>query len=241
MIQRQRPKPGKALSQIVGVLSKPHASANIEYDSLDAIERYIPNASAIEAVERFYAGLGGGTMLSITGPYGSGKSSFGVMLNHLAAPSGDAGWKAAQRRLHKMAPDTATELVTCRRAPACTGRGMIRCMVTARREPVAATILRAADRGAKSYFGPRYGRKDFEEAGTLRSCARALRKGIVPGASTVSGIIASMVSSGPVLLMIDEFGKNIEYFAAGGSDGDLSCCRSLRKCRAPGAAYRFTS
>ena len=227
MIQRQRPKPGKTLSQIVGVLSKPHASANIEYDSLDAIERYIPNASAIEAVERFYAELGGGTMLSITGPYGSGKSSFGVMLNHLAAPSDDAGWKAAQRRLHKMAPDTATELVTCRRRSGMHRRGMIRCIVTARREPVAATILRAADSGAKSYFGPRYGRKDFAEAVTLRRCTRALRKGIVPGASTISGIIASMASSGPVLLMIDEFGKNIEYFAVGGSDGDLFLLQEL--------------
>ena len=220
MMQRQGPKPGKPLSQIVGVLSRPHASANIEHDSLEAVVRYMPNASAIEAVERFSSGLEGGSMLSITGPYGSGKSSFGVVLNYLAAPCGDTGWKAAQRRLHDVAPDTATELVESRRRAGVHRNGMIRCVVTAKLEPVAATILRSAASGAKSYFGAGYGIRDFAEAGTLRKCMKSLKKGIVPDATIVSDIIASMASSRPVLLIIDEFGKNIEYFAAGGSDGD---------------------
>ena len=227
MIQRQEPTPGQPLSNIVGVLSRPHASANIEYDSRDTIERYIPNASAIEAIDSFFTGLDLGAMLSITGSYGSGKSSFGVMLNHLVAPSSSDGWKAAHKRMHDMAPDTAAELVKSRKEAGVHQNGMIRCLATARLEPVAATILRAADSGAKSCFGSRYGRKDFAEAGMLRNCMKSLRKGMVPDASTVAGVIASMASSTPVLLMIDEFGKNIEYFAAGGRDGDLFLLQEL--------------
>ena len=227
MIQKHRPKSGKPLSQIVGVLARPYAAANIEHDSQDAIARYLPNASAIEAVDLFSAGLDGGTMLSIIGPYGAGKSSFGVVLNYLAAPSGDAGWKAAQRKLRDASPDTEAELVASRRRAGVHRSGMIRCVATARLEPVAVTILRSAASGAKSHFGAGYGIKDFAEAGTLKRCMRSLKRGRVPDAATVAGIIASMASSVPVLLIIDEFGKNIEYFAAGGSDGDLFLLQEL--------------
>ena len=183
--------------------------------------------AAIEAIEHFSAGLGEGSMLSITGPYGSGKSTFGVILNHLAAPRGDPGWATAYGRLQETSPDTAAGLAARRRSAGIHERGMIRCVATARLEPVAATILRAADGGARSYFGPRYGRRNFSEAGTLRRCMKGLGRGAVPDAAIVSRIMSSMASSRPVLLIIDEFGKNIEYFAAGGGDGDLFLLQEL--------------
>ena len=65
------------LSRVVGVPAKPHASANIERDS-DRIVGYIPTASATKAIEIFSVGLGKGVALSIVGPYGSGKSTFGI-------------------------------------------------------------------------------------------------------------------------------------------------------------------
>lgn len=227
MMQRHGPGPWIPLSKVVGVPARPHASANIERDSLEGINGYIPNASASKAMDIFSAGLGKGIALSIVGPYGSGKSTFGVILSQLAAPRRDAGWKAAYGMLHGAAPETAARVVDGRRHANLHERGMIRCIATARLEPVAATMLRAAAGGAVSYFGRSYGRRHFAEAGTLRRCAKSLNRGIVPDAATTSRIIASMAASAPVLLVIDEFGKNIEYFAGGGGDGDLFLLQDL--------------
>ena len=227
MMRSRDAEPHMPLSEVVDMSARPHASANIERDSLDAMGGYIPNASATTAMELFSAGLGKGATLSIVGPYGSGKSTFGVVLSSLAAPRGNAGWKAAYGILRQAAPDTAAQLVANRRRAGLHERGMVRCVATARLEPAAATILRAAAGGAASYFGPAYGRRHFAEAGTLRRCAKSLQRGTVPDAATVSGIIASLAKSVPVLLVIDEFGKNIEYFAGGGGDGDLFLLQDL--------------
>ncbi len=228
MIQKQNPESGILLSTIVGVPDKPRVSANIEYDSLnDIIDRYIPNTSFIEASNIFLAGLGKGGAMSIIGPYGSGKSTFGMVLGQMVAPSHDSGWKATYGMLREMAPDLAANLMTGRRQAGLHRSGMIRCIATARLEPVAATILRAVANGAISYFGVAYGRNNFEEARTLRRCAKLLQKGVVPDTATISRIVSSMAASAPVLLMVDEFGKNIEYFADGGSDGDLFLLQEL--------------
>ena len=226
MIQRHDSASGTSLSKIVGVPDRPHASTNIERDAGTMMARYIPNSSFVEAVNIFAARLGKGVALSIIGPYGSGKSTFGVVLGHLAAPHDDPGWKAAHRMLRKAAPDVANNMVAGRRR-AGLERGMIRCVATARLEPVAATVLRAAANGAVSYFGARYGRKHFAEAGALRRCTKSLQRGVVPDVATISRILSDMAAAAPVLLLIDEFGKNVEYFADGGSEGDLFLLQDL--------------
>ena len=222
MMQRYGHRP---LSDVVGVPEKPHASANIERDPL--IGGYLPGAGAVRALELFSAGLGSGAAMSVVGPYGSGKSTFGVVLNCLAAPGGDAGWKAAYGMLRRTAPDTADALADGRRRAGIHGPGMVRCVATAGPEPVGATILRAAANGAASYFGESYGNGHFVEAGTLRRCIGSLQKGTIPNAATISGILAGMAAAAPVLLVIDEFGKNIEYFASDGRDGDLFILQDL--------------
>ena len=142
------------LSRIVGVSEKTHASSNVEHDSMKVIHRYIPNSSANEAIERFAAGLAfGGSAISITGPYGSGKSTFGVMLNCLAAPDDDGGFVKALERIDGVYDDVAYDIMEGRATAGIRKTGMIRCVVTARPEPVATTILRAIINGVESYFG----------------------------------------------------------------------------------------
>ena len=232
MITEQRDNT-KPLSRIVGVIEKTQASSSIEHDSLNVIPSYIPNSNANEAIERFNEGLRrGGSAISITGPYGSGKSTFGVILNHLVAPNDDAGFSQALKRIREAYDDMASEIEESRTAAGIHKTGMIRCVVTARSEPVAATILRAMAatilraiiNGVESYFGADYDKSDFTHAITLRRLAKAAN---VPDAGSITDVIASLASVSPVLLMIDEFGKNIEYFADGGSDGDLFLLQEL--------------
>ena len=215
----------RPLSRIVGVVEKSQASSNIEHDSLNVIPGYIPNSNASEAVERFNEGLRrGGSAISITGPYGSGKSTFGVILNHLVAPNDDVGFGQALKRIREAYDDMANEIEESRTAAGIHKTGMIRCVVTARPEPVATTILRAIINGVESYFGTDYDKSDFTHAITLRRLAKTAN---VPDAGSITDVIASLASVSPVLLMIDEFGKNIEYFADGKSDGDLFLLQEL--------------
>ena len=216
-----------ALSHIITLTPRPHASASIEYDTPSSIGDYIPNAAAIDAIGRFTAGIGSGVALSITGPYGSGKSTFGVVLSHLVAPSDSTGWNTVYARIRHAAPEIADVIVARRKAAGLHETGMIRCIAAARLEPVAATILRAAENGARSYFGSRYGRKHFDEAAELRRRMKDLRKGKIPEASVVSRIVTSLASACPVLLILDEFGKNIEYFTYNNDDGDLFLLQEL--------------
>ena len=228
MTQKQYLKPGTPLSSIVSIPDTPRASANIEHDSLDdIIGKYIPNTSSIEALNVFLTGLDKGGAISIIGPYGSGKSTFGIVLGQMVAPRRDSGWKTTYKMLREMAPDLADDLIKGRRRAGLHEYGMIRCIATARLEPVAATILRALDNGATSYFGTTYGNNNFAEAEALHRCAKLLQTGVVPDTATISRIVSSMAASAPVLLMIDEFGKNIEYFADGSSDGDLFLLQEL--------------
>ena len=213
------------LSMIVGISEKTHSSSNVEHDSMNVIHRYIPNSSTNEAIERFTAGLAfGGSAISITGPYGSGKSTFGVMLSHLAAPKDDEGFGHALGRIGEVYENAAHDMMESRAMAGIHKTGMIRCIVTARPEPVATTILRAIINGVESYFGADYDNLDFTYAGTLRRLSKTAK---VPDSGSIIDVITSLAAVSPILLMIDEFGKNIEYFADEGIDGDLFLLQEL--------------
>ena len=216
----------KPLSMIVTVSGSRHPSSNIEYDSMDVVRKYIPNANALHALERFAAGLeSGGSAMSIVGPYGSGKSTFGVMLNCLAGPKNDAAYVAAMARIANASGDAAGEFERCRTVSGVHRGGVIRCSVSAKREPVGRTLLRAMVNGAESYFGAEYGKKDFMQAGLLRRLAGSAAT--PQDAADVISIMSDLAKYAPILLMIDEFGKNIEYFTEGKSDGDLFLLQEL--------------
>ena len=213
------------LSRIVRVSEKTHASSNVEHDSMNVIHRYIPNSSANEAIELFTAGLAfGGSAISITGPYGSGKSTFGVMLSHLAAPKDDEGFGQALDRIGEVYENVTLDIMEGRAMAGIHKTGMIRCVVTARPEPVATTILRAIINGVESYFGADYDNLDFTYAGTLRRLSKTAK---VPDSGSIIDVITSLAAVSPILLMIDEFGKNIEYFAGEGIGGDLFLLQEL--------------
>ena len=228
-VQRQKSK-SVPLSKIVYVPPKAHPSANIENDSIETLQNYIPSASTIDIADRFTDGLRGytnGRMISVTGPFGSGKSTMAMFMKGLIAGKDTDEWKVAVHILEKESPDITKSLKTRRKSAGVHKQGMARCVATARREPIAVTLLRALDTGAKEYFG-KYGGKDFAGATELRRAIRDIKNGKVPRASEVVDMVAGMCKAVPVMIMIDEFGKNIEYFATdGGPDGDLYILQEL--------------
>ena len=232
-IQRTKTLP---LSKFVTIPPKSYASSNIEHDNITIMQNYLPSASTFEIIERFSAGLVGaksGRMLSITGPYGSGKSTMAIFLNALISANNDKEWKAAYSILKKSSQSTAQILLNAREKSQTHKKGLIRCTITARREPITVTILHAIDDGAKKYFG-QYTKQDFAKAGDLKKIIQNLPEKI-PTVSEVTDIIVNLCKTVPLAIIIDEFGKNIEYFTTDETQqSDLFLLQELAEMSGPG-------
>ena len=224
------------LTRIVGVRPPAYASVSIEHD-LDgggALDGYIPGAGTLDTVARLGAGMRGGRRghaISVTGPYGSGKSSMAVFLDGLLAPKKSGEYGAAISILRGADARLAGAFEKSRLQLGIQRNGMIRCAATAKREPVSATILRALDSGARRRFGGRYGESDFAGAAALARMARGLGRGgatAAPDASAIAGAVRGMCAADPAIVVIDEFGKNVEYFTDENTrEGDLFLLQEL--------------
>ncbi len=177
-------------------LNAPYVGAR----ALDVLDR-VANALADQKRTRAW---------SFTGPYGSGKST---LANLLDAFLGDDLLRHAEAReaITATSPGLASRLARARdtRAP----QGFLGAVATASREPLAATVHRAlrvaADRRWKQDL-------PLAVADALAACAER----DVPTAENLLAAVTALCGTGhPVLLIIDEFGKSLEYLAAAGDSG----------------------
>jgi hypothetical protein len=192
-------------------------SINVERDTTaSAVESYLPTGRAIDVVRRLARSLeeaSGGRAFSITGPHGSGKSSLAVFLSGLLAPLNSEEFKVAYETLAVIEPATAKGLVERRSRFDTSGRGFIRAVVTAKREPVIASVARAFALGASRFFGP-----DTTNPVPESWADPAVGSRLTP--REIKEQLDALTRHAPVFLLIDEFGKNLEAYADSGRDGD---------------------
>jgi hypothetical protein len=204
------------LADHVAVKPRFARSANVERDlGLAAIDGYLPTGRALDVVTRVARGLlepAAGRALAITGPHGAGKSSLAVFLNALFAPRDSAVYATAKEVLHAADPvvDDLFGRALC--AVDLDGKGAVPAFATASHEPVTVTVARALYSGARRAFGDEQrlvpvAFKDDETASKL-------------SAREVCDVARALCSVQPVVLVIDEFGKNLEAYAASGREGD---------------------
>lgn len=217
------------LDQFVAVKGRFARSVRSDKDSGQAaqLDGYLPTARSLEVVRRIVNGMhvdGGTRAFSITGPYGSGKSSLAVFLDALLGRSGSAAHKAAVRLLADHDADTAAVLGQAREAMGANGGGFMRAVITApQREPITTTVLRALERGARRAKVSKQLRSDIEAA-----LERAMSERLAsPSYQEIRRLLERLTERKPVLLVVDEFGKNLEAFASGGSDADLYLLQEL--------------
>ncbi|KUI17015.1 hypothetical protein AU192_21110 [Mycobacterium lehmannii] len=189
-------------------------SANVERDHGGAvIDGYIPTGRALDVISRVASGIADPTVgrtFTITGPHGGGKSSLAVFLDGLLAGSSSSEFKRAHSILKNVAPDIDYALRAAIRSVNTGNSGFVRAFATARCEPVATTIARALHSGAQRH-----------SVGIRSLIPAEFGKGKLDAASdSVRSVIHELTQRSPVLLVLDEFGKNLEYFATSGSDGD---------------------
>ena len=93
--------------------------------------------------------------------------------------------------------------------------GFVRAGVTAKREPVERTVIRALVAGLRRYPAvPR--RRDM----LINEAERLLQTPCFP-ARAVADLVGEAAGIAPVLLVIDEFGKNLKFFTDRPADADL--------------------
>lgn len=191
-------------------------SINLERDATGGdLSGYVPTARAIDTLARVVEGLAsdaGTRAWSVTGPYGCGKSSFALFLDALMGPPSD-------RRAHALAllETSASSLVPIAADLADSTNGLIRATTVAAIEPVAVTTARALERGAFRRWGEKPPR-------AVQASLRRLGDGL--GSASLLAAIETLSSHAPVLIVIDEFGKNLEHHATS-APGELFLLQEL--------------
>ena len=209
------------LADCIAVSGRFARSANLERDAghAEPLAGYVVTARALDVVERIAGSAAerpSGGAWSLTGPYGSGKSSLALLLDAAFSPPGETRDNAWQ--LIDDASPAAGELVRKAHERHGTGEtGFHRALVTANREPITRTVLRALHAAVQRTHGRIPPASRFRAAGTLRNAladaaARDPRR-TGPSPPAVVDVARCLAAEAPLLLIIDEFGKNLEAIA----------------------------
>ena len=212
------------LAEYVSVRPRFARSANLERDSgrSEPFDGYIVTGRALDVIERItraaLAGRSGGAW-SLTGPYGSGKSSLALLLDAAFGPNKKVR-NVALDLIAAAAPGAAEAVRKTHDHHRTRGTGFQRGLVTANREPIAHTLLRALHAAVVGTFGRIPSTREFPAAGRLREALRdaeasdSSRNGAA--SSAVVEIACCLAKRAPLLLVVDEFGKTLEAIRDGG-------------------------
>jgi len=209
-------------------------SINVERDGgTNAIDGYLPVGRAIDVISRFASALDNSDVevaISVTGPYGSGKSSLAILLDALLAPKMSDVRRSAEELLESAAPEALARIASARKRFSADRLGFIRATVTAQRESITTTVLRALLNGARSFTPAAADKaKQTKVIRTLELMNQSLESDskVRPSTRDIRNVIIELGTIAPVLLLIDEFGKNLEAFADSRSDADLFLLQEL--------------
>lgn len=188
------------------------------------VHSYVPNSRAVDLVARVAAASAPRPSIrswTVTGPYGSGKSSFVAFLGALFGNSSCAEHQIARQRLELVSADALDVLDQARVNQKVPDRGYLVALVTCQREPVMAAVIRALSRGAEDYWrGP----------GRRPRVVRHLRELAAKPSVSVSdamGVIEELEGYAPLLIALDEFGKAVEYATDDPTRGDLYVLQTI--------------
>ena len=206
------------LADHISVRGRFARSANLERDAGQAepLDGYVVTARALDAVERIAStaavGRSGGSW-SLTGPFGSGKSSLALLLDAAFGPpttTRETAWKL----IDHASPSVGERVRQAHQRHQTQESGFHRGLVTANREPLNHTVLRGLHLGVLRTYGRIPSARRFRGAGTLRGALEDAaandprRTG--PSPTALIEIARCLAEDAPLLLVIDEFGKNLE-------------------------------
>jgi ABC-type lipoprotein export system ATPase subunit len=198
-------------------------SVNLERDagSIDIVKDYQITEKTRETLSRFGDALLGEKISawSLTGPYGMGKSSFINYLLALTSPPNTDLANNAWQKLNKSDPDLFEKLFAGINRIA--SQGFLQIPVTASYEAVNASILRGLKNALSLANIPK------KEKLLSRLNKIALNKDI--DSQVLLEIIkeAMLLTKMPAIVVIDEFGKNLDFMSHHPHKGDIFLLQQL--------------
>ena len=171
---------------------------------------------ALEVVERIATaaatGPSGGAW-SLTGPYGSGKSSLALLLDAVLGPATPAR-EFAWRLVDAASPAVGELIRRAHHRHRTEDSGFHRGLTTANREPLGYTVLRVLHSAVLRRYGEFPSANGFRAIHTLRGAlqdaAASDPRRTGPSATAIVDIARCLAEDAPLLLIIDEFGKNLD-------------------------------
>jgi len=157
---------------------------------------------------------------TLTGLYGTGKSSFAQFLLGLCAPTVDPMNSAARRILRDELDSEKRAYASFRRKVG--RRGLVRAATASRREPIANTVTRALSNGARQFWQRLPGSKPNVVSDLARLENKILKGAKIPNESALEMVqrVAEASKSG-LFLIIDELGKSLEFTSINHETDDL--------------------
>ncbi|MES0491242.1 MAG: hypothetical protein ABUK01_14705 [Leptospirales bacterium] len=213
------------LSKQIHIRRRYSRSVNLERDlqMADSVLGYVVTHKGEEILERVVAAAKDRRSVSaytLTGVYGTGKSAFAHFFSSLVAGKTEPVYKNAISILRNVSKPLASYFE--KQIP---DNGFLRAVVTASREPVMVSVLRALESGVRNYFAGKRGAKPS----LLKDLETVLQKDIsaMEAGEVLTLIQKTSQSAGGLLLIVDELGKTLEYAASDSASGDLYFLQQL--------------
>ena len=217
------------LSEIVSTKARFGRSVNLERDFYAdvSLDGYVLTTTALSSLERLTDALAENAPTrawTLTGAFGSGKSTFALFASKVFSYENTADFEQA-KRLIKQKDDNLWQRVfeTDETAPK-----FFPILISGSREPLAQAILRGTKSALKNS-----GLKSFESSLTeierLEQSSNVTGKDIVKLFAGISKSINSVSKNSKIglLVIIDEFGKMLEYAALNPKESDIFIFQEL--------------
>jgi hypothetical protein len=206
-------------------------SVNLERDMGHEapLRHYYLTDKGLEILTRFTAGLNGERVCawSLTGPYGMGKSSFANYLLALCGPLAEKETRTARKMLEEQDSTLASKLYRLLNQHSAKAKGLFRVAVTSSFESINRTLANGLRRALSRNTDT--SKAASQDMADLISKVEDISTQAAPETMRLVELFkaAGKLHGAPVAIVIDEFGKSLEYMARFPAQGDLFILQAL--------------
>ncbi|TVU55273.1 MAG: hypothetical protein EA414_02550 [Arthrospira sp. PLM2.Bin9] len=222
----------KFLSDYFSLNRRYSRSINIErdFDQVEALAGYVLTERSLDALGRILTGFTtpqANRAWTLTGVYGTGKSSFAQFLISACADRENTAHKEALALIETTLGSESTEYLSLTKA--IPKAGFFRAVVTAQREPLSHTIVRAMYKGFQFFGQNNKPAKTPQIAKEIVDLYTDVENGKSIQTSKIIKLVVEVAKAAqtPVLILIDELGKNLEFVAQNQGAEDLYLLQQL--------------
>jgi hypothetical protein len=205
-------------------------SINLERDadSLSIVKSYIPTTRALKTLESIVESLKQEECpraWSLVGPYGSGKSSFGIFLTHVLGSPDEEPTHLALKKLRKNDKKLANKYTKLNEY----NEGFCSVLITGSPEPLSRRLVGALLHAATNVWSKRPGRVPA----VINTMQSLVEDKALPSASKILDCIKRLqkalerIDYNGLLIVVDELGKFLEYEARHYGSNDIFLLQSL--------------